>query len=326
MLKHFTIALMASVASLVVIAQNLVSNPSFEKYLECPFSTGYLDNDLVDWYSWAGTCDFFNSCSNDLEGFAGVPQNGFGYQWPISGDGYAGLFTYASTTINDREYMASQLLEPLTIGETYYVVFHASMWGGGNKMNFLCASNHVGLRFFKDPTYSYFPPVNAFQPDNFAHLDYSEILTDSISWTRIEATFTADDNYNWLSIGNFFTDENTLTLLMNETGTCWSAYYIENVCVAINPADCEYLLSSTSQNHKPLIEVYPNPASEIVTIRSDKPIWKIEVVDFVGRVVAIEEHSGISTLKFSVLDLNKGVYVLRVFSNSSFTTHKFLKV
>jgi hypothetical protein len=275
--------------------------------------------------SWAGTCDFFNVCSNDLDGFAGVPVNGFGYQWPITGSGYAGLFTYASTTVNDREYMAAELVQPLVAGETYYVVFHASMWGGGDKMHFLCASNHLGLRFFKDPTYSYFPPVNAFQPDNFAHLDYNEILTDSIGWMRIEATFTADDNYNWLAIGNFFTDENTSTLLMNETGTCWSAYYIENVCVAVDPTECEYLLSTSSVSPKPLLQVYPNPANEAVTIRSDQPIGKIEVVDCMGRIVVIEEHRRQTTIRLSISNLNQGVYVLRVFSNNSFSTHKIFK-
>lgn len=280
---------------------------------------------MVDWYSWAGTCDFFNVCSNDLEGFAGIPTNVFGYQWPITGDGYAGLISYASTQVNDREYMASELFEPLLIGEDYYVVFHASMWGGGNKMDFLCASNHIGLRFFKDPSYSYFPPDQAFVPDNFAHLDYTEILTDSVGWTRIEATFTADDNYNWLAIGNFFTDENTSTLLMNETGTCWSAYYIENVCVALDPADCDYLLSSPSTAPKPMIEIYPNPAFDLVTIRSDQPIDKVEMVDGMGRKVALKEQRGQSSLQLSISKLNKGVYVLRVFSKNSFSTHKILK-
>lgn len=324
-MKTLILALMASAAALTALAQNLVPNPSFEEYLECPFSTAELDNQVVDWYSWAGTCDFFHICSNDLDGFAGVPLNGFGYQWPITGNGYAGLFTYASTTINDREYMASQLLTPLVTGENYYVVFHASMWGGGNKMHFLCASNHIGLRFFKDPTYSYFPPDQAFVPDNFAHLDYTEILTDSVGWTRIEATFTADDNYNWLAIGNFFTDENTSTLLMNETGTCWSAYYIENVCVALDPADCDYLLSSLSIIPKPKIEIYPNPAYDLVTIRSDQPIDKVEVLDGMGRKVALKEQHGQSSLELSISKLNKGVYVLRAFSKNSFSTHKILK-
>lgn len=324
-MKHFILALMASVTTLTSLAQNLVPNPSFDEYLECPFSTGYLNDFLVNWYSWAGTCDFFNVCSNDMEGLAGVPLNVLGYQNPISGNGYAGLVTYASTTLNDREYMASQLLEPLTTGESYYIVFHASMWGGGDKMNFLCASNHIGLRFFKDPDYSYFPPENAFQPDNFAHLDYTEILTDSVNWTRIEATFTADDNYNWLAIGNFFTDENTSTILMNETGACWSAYYIENICVSLDPDVCDYLLSSQSVAPKQLIEVYPNPAYEAVTIRSDQPMDKIEVVDRMGRVVAVEEHRGRLTIQISISNLNKGFYVLRAFSNESFTTHKILK-
>jgi hypothetical protein len=48
-MKQFALALMASVATLTALAQNLVPNPSFEEYLECPFSTGYLNDFLVDW-------------------------------------------------------------------------------------------------------------------------------------------------------------------------------------------------------------------------------------------------------------------------------------
>ncbi len=324
-MKYFTLALITSVAAINSLAQNLVPNPSFEEYLECPFSTAELDNQVVDWYSWSDTPDFFHECSNDLDGFAGVPENVWGYQWPMTGSGYAGVSTFMFIDPNLREYMAAPLLESLVIGQSYYVSFHASLYNGGNKVNWVCATNHLGLRFFKDPNYTHFPPDQSFQPDNFAHLDYTEILTDSVGWTRIEGTFIADENYNWLAIGNFFTDENTTTQILNDTGLCWGMYYIENVCVAANATDCDYLLSSIDHSLEHDVLMFPNPVSRVLNVQSSKPISQIEVCDAIGNKVSTSAGNQKNEIALDMSFLPKGLYVLRVFSKNSFSTHKILK-
>src|SRR5690554_3602237 len=110
----------------VVIGQNLVPNPSFEEYLECPFSTAELDNQVIDWYSWQMTPDFFHPCSDEMDGFVGVPENVWGYQWPITGEAYAALITYEDHNPGGREYIAAQLNDDLIPGQTYYLMFHVS--------------------------------------------------------------------------------------------------------------------------------------------------------------------------------------------------------
>jgi len=109
-------------------AQNLVPNPSFEEHLECPYSTAEFHMQVVDWYSWQETPDYFHTCNNELNGNAGVPENAWGWQWPITGDAYAGIFTYASHVVDGREYMAVPLLTPLEIGVNYYVMFYTSLY------------------------------------------------------------------------------------------------------------------------------------------------------------------------------------------------------
>lgn len=313
---------MASVTALTTVAQNLVPNPSFEEYLECPFSTAELDNQVLDWYSWNQTPDFFHECSNDLESIAGVPANAWGYQMPITGDGYAGVTSFMFIDPNIREYMAAPLLEPLISGESYYVAFHASLYDGGNKTDWVCGTNHIGLRFFKNPNYT---SSQALQPDNFAHIDYAEILTDTVGWTRIDDTFTADDDYNWLAIGNFFTDENTTTQIMNETGLCWGMYYIENVCVAVNASDCDYLLSTNVQSIDSHVSLFPNPFYSILNVQSGVSISRIEVFDAIGKMVFTHRTQGSSEVHLDLSILPKGIYMLKVFSNNSFSTHKIIK-
>lgn len=325
MFKCFILAVIASVATLTTLAQNLVPNPSFEEFLNCPQSTGELHQQSIDWYSWHFTPDLFHVCNNDGLGSAGVPQNGWGYQWPITGDGYAGVYTFQENGPNIREYMAAPLEFPLVIGLSYYMMFYASMYDGGSKDLMWCKTNNIGMRFFKDPEYTAFPPdANPLQPDNFAHLNYNEILDDYTNWTLIEGWFTADDDYNWVAIGNFFTDDQTEVVILNDEGACSGIYYIENVCVAVDPVDCEYLLSASA--NRPLLKayLYPNPATETVRIilpETDR--FDLEIYDLQGRMVNRMVRVQ-SNQEINISTFQKGVYVVRVSNHHSFTTLKLI--
>lgn len=324
-MKYPILALIASVATLTTLAQNLVPNPSFEEYLECPQSTGELHQQTIDWFSWQFTPDLFHICNNDGLGSAGVPQNGWGYQLPITGDGYAGVYTFQENGVNIREYMAASLEVPLVIGNSYYLMFYASMYDGASKDSRWCATNNIGMRLFKNPDYSAFPPdANPLQPDDFAHINYSEILDDYTNWTLIEGWFTADDDYNWVAIGNFFSDEQTDIEILNDNGVCSGIYFIENVCVATSPAECEYLLSANASRPFFRANIYPNPATESVRFSlPETGIYDVQIHDIQGRVVkSIQDIS--SGYELSVSTFQKGVYVVRVSNNQYFTTIKLI--
>ncbi len=324
-MKYFTLALITSVAALNSLAQNLVPNPSFEEYSQCPFGTGNLHTHVDDWVSWQESPDFFHVCSNDLEAIAGVPENAWGHQWPITGDGYAGVYTYIEFDPNIREYLAVPLELPLEIGNTYYMMFYASMYDGASKDLRWCATSNIGMRFFKDPEYTAFPPdANPLQPDNFAHLNYAEVLDDYINWTLIEGWFTADDDYNWLAIGNFFTGDQTEINILNDEGACSGIYYIENVCVATGPEECDYLLSANANRPMFNVSIYPNPATD--TVRLELPedgIYEAEWYDVQGRMVKRMQHIR-SGQEINVSTFQKGVYVVRVSNNQFITTIKLL--
>lgn len=324
-MKQIILALIASAATLSSHAQNLVPNPSFEEYLECPFSTAELDNQVIDWYSWQESPDFFHVCSNDIDGFAGVPENAWGNQLPISGDGYAGVYTYVEYFENGREYIAAELLAPLVPGNSYYMMFFASMYDGGSKESRLCANSNIGMRFFKDPQYSAFPPdINPLHPDNFAHLNYGEILDDYTNWTLIEGWYTADDDYNWVAIGNFFTDDQTEIEILNDEGTCSGIYYIENVCVASSPEECEFLVSANSNITMMNASIYPNPANEIVRINvPETGKFNLEIFDLQGRSLKSLQNVQ-SEQEFSISTFQNGTYLLRVSNNHYFTTLKLV--
>lgn len=298
-------------------AQNLVPNPSFEEYLECPFSTAELQNQVVDWYSWQESPDFFHVCSNDLEAIAGVPNNAFGHQYSITGGAYAGLATYAYTVTDIREYMAAPLIEPLVSGNEYYVFFHASQYDGGGESESWCATSNIGIRFFKDPNYSIGVGGTPLTPDNFAHLNHSEVLMDTLNWTLIEGWITADDDYNWMAIGNFFDDSQTEIIELNDENRCFGIYYIENVCVATSPEECEYLLqpdttSSVSEENAPGFQVFPNPVQDELIILNGKGVIKsADVYDSVGKLIT-KKNSISQNISIKTTHWSKGLYIVLV--------------
>ncbi len=325
-MKHFFFALIASAAALSNYAQNLVPNPSFEEYLECPFSTAGLDNLVVDWFCWQLSADFFHTCSNELEALAGVPENVWGHQSPITGLGYAGVITFVDFLENGREYMAAPLTNSLVPGELYYLMVHVSLCDSSESITRKCATNNLGMRFFKDPTYSYFPPVNAFQADNFAHLNYNEIITDDQNWTLVEGWFTADEAYNWVAIGNFFDDQNTATAVLNDQNRCSAVYYIENVCVAIDPADCDYLLNNPkAADLDSYFKVYPNPAlDEINVLFEIGDIEQLTLYDSLGRILSEYGPFYSGSARIDVSTFQAGLYVLSVKSKNQIFNQKII--
>jgi OOP family OmpA-OmpF porin len=83
-------------------AQNLVPNPSFEDYNNCPssISNGYpiayspAYHNFPTALYWVTplitTPDYFNICDTTKQGH-GVPDNSAGFQIPHSGNAYAGM-------------------------------------------------------------------------------------------------------------------------------------------------------------------------------------------------------------------------------------------
>lgn len=76
------------------------------------------------------------------------------------------------------------------------------------------------------------------------------------------------------------------------------------------------------QNHElALIEVYPNPTAQWITVKSNEPIEGITVIDLSGKTILVSNHS--------VLDLQhliSGTYFLEVVSNGHISRKKIQKI
>lgn len=242
--KLLTLLLLALVASTAIAqegnpTENLVVNPSFEEYVDCPKKIDALGVlTIVDgWFQpTAGSADYFNVCgSRDC----GVPNNKLGIQEAYDGNGYCGI--YCSKT-EYREYLQTQLTRPLRQGAVYHISFMVSLseYSSGavatlgalvtkerpqdTVKGLLMGKNYRSLGNGITQTISthYIPQV--VNP-------YDSILLDTRGWVEIAGDFTAQGGEEYLTLGNFlplsksnYADHDSLVYLLPG-----AYYYIDAV-------------------------------------------------------------------------------------------------
>lgn len=300
-----------------VDAQNLVPNHSFEEYEVCPYTIGFQEGDRpLHWYSWLESPDYFHACAGslqDIDTLASVPQNGWGFQYAWDGDAYVGLYAFY-TTDEYREYIGVELLEPLEIGETYQISFRMNLAWGGNYFVQLGACNNVGLLFnmtsnaWTAPFPS--PPGPPFPFRNYAHLYSPSIITDTVGWTLVSGSFTADNAYRYVVLGNFFDNAHTDTLAIPPGGGEVAYYFIDDVCVSRQKGGCDVTGIDGREGVGLPGAVFDPASGDILLTWPSRVRFSAEVVDMAGRIVG-KGDGGSGALRLSATSWCEGVYIAR---------------
>ncbi len=207
--------------SFCAASQNLVPNPSFETFTTCPNGGGeiYYASSWIDPSS--GSSDYFNECSTSI---ATVPLNFAGYRWPRTGKAYSGIILIDKTQSNIREYIQVRLSDSLVKGQIYCAGFYVSLSGIVQ-----VACNSMSMYFSDLPIncagclFPYTPQINY----------QGAPISDTLKWILISGTFTALGGESYITIGNFNSDANTSTSIVNPTGSGGNEayYYIDDVYV-----------------------------------------------------------------------------------------------
>ncbi|MFN8394705.1 MAG: gliding motility-associated C-terminal domain-containing protein [Bacteroidia bacterium] len=238
-------------------AQNLVPNPSFEDTLSLgcdPFINGEFGQRVQNWYApSSGTPDHYTTL-NPQSCWNHQPNSTYpgpiclkGPQMPRTGDGMAGMFLYTIATFEDREYVQVHLSSPLEVCQRYAVEFYVSL---AEFTEF--GTNRLGAHLSVGPVIIGTSTVITATPQ----VNAQGLISDTQNWVRIADTITADQPYDYLTFGNFFSDAVT-QLVANPTSSglpgCYGAYYylddvsVERICpqVAISGATTLCLGDST---------------------------------------------------------------------------------
>lgn len=295
-----------------ICSQNLIINSSFEDVISCPPSPAQIQHS-VNWYAYRHTPDYFNSCLSDPNGFS-VPTNAFGYQLAATGNAYGGFFSYgtnAGDTIY-REYIGGQLSTMLNIGQKYFISFKINLTDNREG-----ATNNLGILFSTIP-YSYSNPAPI---KNFAHVYTTEIVTDTANWTTISGSIIADSAYQYIIIGNFFDNQLTSYIqLDNNTPIHSSYYFVDDICVSTDALTCGITAINENENGEESISVFPNPISGNATIKYTLPQGaskgEIIIYDITGKEVKrIEVTNGNSKIVVDNFSLQAGTYFYQLITS-----------
>ncbi|OHX67555.1 hypothetical protein [Flammeovirga pacifica] len=201
--KHLIIACGLFFTITTLHAQNLIPNPSFEKFHEETRGHAYLDN-LEDW---------FNANTSKPKSLYGTPDhlfinekqplNGIKDSFkPRTGTSVLGIISYMQRVNDYREYASVKLNETLKKGETYQFTAYIK---NGNQVAFgAIASNGFGVYFSDNKIRQYvYEPLMVTPQYQIDDIFYT---TD---WKKITFTYVAEGDYKYMTIGNFLDDVKT---------------------------------------------------------------------------------------------------------------------
>lgn len=284
--------------------QNLVPNGDFEDTVSCPYTSGQITL-ASGWNPYSSSPDYYNSCaapSTDVS----VPSNVMGYRNPASGNAYAGIINYVKNETNyslNREIIGRQLSSPLIIGQKYFASFKASLAiAYGANM----ATDKLGILFstqsYTNTDSTTIPPI-----ENFAQIYTDSVITDTVNWTMISGSFIADSSYNYISIGNFFKNQNTDTIqIVNSPISSGAYYFIDDIRVS---TDSMYTVTSVqSISRQNSFSVYPNPSTGIIKLKvaNNQSLNIITIYNALGQSVYNYEFKKSESLDLRFLDT--GIY------------------
>jgi hypothetical protein len=323
MKSKFLLVLATAAGSTVCSAQNLVPNGSFEEVINCPEVLGALHTDCADWFSSVivpglpqnenPSSDWFHPCSP--QALLAPPETILGFVEPFDGVALAGFLTSWESDANYKEPIGVQLESPMTTGSTYvlrFSLFHT------NAQNNEYSSNNVGVRF---TTYSGYESLDA-AITNEAHLNIDSVLAWKDFWQTFEFEFTADSAYEYMHIGNFFDDDNTIIAGPPEISSVGSYYFIDNVVLQLeSPVSINDNSSKQSG-----VSLFPNPVQDYFTIGSPEGITKYILYNLSGDQIRSEEVSNSSSLKSDISFLPSGIYILQVTTQTNSYYERVVKI
>ena len=325
-----TISLIVSLLLFIQLtkAQNLVPNFDFEDLISepCGFlnSSTEFENSMNTWQvANGGTPDIFLSsieqaCWNFQPNSSYPGPIGLkGSQDPHSGDSFVGLFAFTIDGLDQRDYLQVELNSPMQTGIEYIVEFYVSL-----------ADN---TEFSVDDLGAYLSTTAISGLDDGpldyeAQVHFDDFVTDTENWVQISDTIIADENFEFITLGNFNDDANTSTQENPSSAGCvgcYGAYYFVDD-ISITP------LSSTTVieiDFDPKIKIYPIPFYNFILLESDRELQNvsIRVFDLTGRLHITSQHSSFSEMKIDSKSLPNGYYLIEIEHDKGIERRKILK-
>lgn len=304
-----------------VTQPNLVRNGDFEEHSYAPSYTSQLYKSC-GWQSpsYFPSPDYFNSDSTYPQ--VSIPSNVFGNQADkISGNqAYVGMFISSNRPALLQnvysESLKTELTSSLLPNTKYQLSFDVSKADNyllnGIKFQVFITDANLELT-----TGGIIPTSNITSDKVFLTNPTFSSSTSATEWETITFTFTTGSNPNlkYLYIGGLNNVQ-----FQNSNGPD-AYYFLDNV--SLIPASLLGLSALNFENDD--IEVFPNPAHSIITVKnSNSNIKSIELYDMAGRVLKAEKVNK-KDVQLDVSNYQVGTYLIKVITNNGDAVKKFIK-
>ena len=291
---------------LVGIGQNYIQDGSFEDTIECP-NAGLS---LSKWYRPSGgSSDLFCSC-RPPDSLLGWPyQNKLAFNQ----DCFTGLVLYYDQSPNFREYIESEMLQSLDSGSKYCVTLFTIH---STQSNYTIKNFHIGFR--NDSTKQQNSEI--LKVDTFYRFE-TNIIKDSVNWTKIELEFIANGTEKYLSIGNFDSIQNVIyddyNAITNPPYLSNSSYYFFDLITLEKCVDPEV-------SPEPHYSIYPNPSSggNIYIDKYADTTAQITLYNALGQQVGVRNLPARAYKGVVFEQLANGVYVVVYVTASGYREEK----
>lgn len=328
MIKSLLLSFLFLFSSLV-FSQELLQNGDFEDMNIEPcgliLNAPDFENSMLFWdVANMGTPDIFlttidSSCWNFQTNSTYPGPIGLkGFQEPHSGNSFVGFFAFTIDSLNQRDYIQSNFLNPMEIGSEYIIEFYVSI---ADSTEF--SVDNVGAYLSVNPIFLSYDGVLDYEPQ----IQFPSFVDDSENWVRIADTIVATESFEYITIGNFNDDDNTTTQINPTAGTCvgcYGAYYfIDDVSITeLTTTGIEKINWSTA------IRSYPNPFNSNLTIESEMMMHNvnIKIHDATGKVIFSKYLENGSEFNLELDALQKGVYFMDVSHDKGMQTLRLIKV
>ncbi|WP_394747047.1 OmpA family protein [Spongiimicrobium salis] len=231
-----------------LMGQNLVKNPNFNLYKNCPKKLSTFGVDVKHWSSpTKGTTDYFNSCSEVMN----VHDNFIGKQHPKLGDGYAGLYVYGPEDY--REYIQVGLTETLVKNKKYHFSFYISRAEESDfaikDLGLLFTQKKIRVSIDKALTRWQLSKIKG-NPFHLTELKSKSFYTDTSKWILVSTEIVAKGNENFVTIGNFKSNARTQKKQLRNDSKKGGYYYIDAVRMeAIAEDVSEYVMDGDRESY-----------------------------------------------------------------------------
>jgi len=222
----YTIFSMIAVHS--IAQENLVPNPSFEQVEKKIKEAGEIE--LA--YPWTSATlkkvDLYSADAKNKD--FGVPENAYGEEKAQDGNNYVGLNIYGYRGRAPKGYLQTELTKELTAGKKYCMKFFVSF---SDRSKY--ATNNIGIYVSNDAVTSTNEGDLNFKPQ-IMKLKNSPI-DKQFDWVPICGLYEAQGGEKFITIGNFMSEENTVTERVRQSREFSGAqimdgyYYLDNVSV-----------------------------------------------------------------------------------------------